>query len=181
MKKLVGTVVFSWIACPWLDSAVAGPLPVDGGWYGFCFREISSGASLGCRHEAVGEIENTISFTASAPVVLKVTDAFQYGDRFSLTIDGAGPLLTSIPGFDATMSPIPDDAFDSLPYSKLAVPLAAGAHTLDIFAAESPFGSGGGYVRVDTVPEPATFLLMVAGLLALLRRRSRAPNISCVR
>lgn len=156
MKKILLSALFA-LAMVGGPSAKAGPLVVDGGWTGFTFGGVGSPAS-----------ENTMTFTAVTDVLLKITDAFLFGDIFSVVIDGAPAVLTSIPG-SGTETSDPDAAFDVEPYSKFSIVLAAGAHTVDIFADTSPFGSGGAFVEVETarVPVPATLALLGLGLLGL--------------
>lgn len=173
MKKLLCSVLFA-VAMVGGPAVQATPLVVDAGWYGFCFGGSGSPATAGCQNDATaGVAGNTMTFAAATDVWLKITDAFQYGDTFSIVVDGAAAVLTSVPG-SGTEFTDPDAAFGA-DYSKIAILLAAGAHTVDIFADASPFGGGGGYVQVRAVPLPATLALLGLGLVALgWSRRKRS-------
>ena len=176
LKRLVG--LSSLLLLGWASTVSAGPIAVDAGWYGFCFEGVGSPATAGCQNDATaGVTGNQITFASAGSVLLKVTDAFQYGDIFSLVIDAALPVLTSLVAVDASgVTTDPDLAFADLGYSKYSTVLGPGAHTLDIFVDTSPFGGGGAYVEVESVPEPATLLLFGMGSFGLLslRRRSNA-------
>jgi hypothetical protein len=114
------------------------------------------------------------TFTSAIPTVVRVTDAFQPGDTFSL-FDNAtivGP--TSTPVGTPITTDNPDVAFAQPGYSHGAFTLAPGAHSLTIRVDATPVGSGAGYFRVD-VPEPASAVLLLgaAAIAPVLRRRPR--------
>jgi hypothetical protein len=111
-------------------------------------------------------------------MLLKVTDAFQFGDVFDVYVNSVLAFTTG--GFDAggTSTTDPDIAFDGGEYSSGSILLAAGAYTVEILVAASPFGGGGAYIEVESasVPEPGTLALLGIGLLGLgmMRREKKA-------
>jgi hypothetical protein len=66
----------------------------------------------------------------------------------------------------------PDSAWLDPAFSRLAIGLGVGSHSIDIFAYDSPYGSGGAFASaVSTVPEPGTLMLLGMGAAGLLLRR----------
>lgn len=124
------------------------PVPVDGGWQGFYW----SGSTV---------YGNPFTFTAVAPAILRVTDAYCYGDQFSVAVT-PGPTLpatpgsTSAPGSTACGGPSnPDAAFADPAMSHGCWVVAPGAQSVTIGMVLNPFGGGGAYIRVDTLSDPA--------------------------
>lgn len=163
------------------SSASAIALSVDGGWQSFSFADGGSVWS------------DDFTFTLTGPAVFAVTDAYCAGDRFSFSINGGAPLLSSVPFYDGTCisgttrTTDPDFALASSIWSSGEILLTdPGAYTITGLAVESPFGSGGAFVQLSStsvgaetltpaaVPLPAAGWLMVAGLggLGLMRRKS---------
>jgi len=169
------TIVLACLAV--VSPAFGGAIVVDAGWYGFCFEGPGSAANAGCQNQGIGTSGNTFTFTATGPVLFKITDAFSKGDTFLVNIDGGSISFTTpaVPEVAASVED-PDTAFADPTYSHSSVLLGAGAHSVDVFAAASPFGGGGAYLEVETaIPEPGTFMLLGGGLLlAGLLRRKRA-------
>jgi hypothetical protein len=171
---LLGAVAVLATATP----AMAGPITIDSGWYGFCFGGILSPATEGCQNEASDTEGNAFTFNATGDVVLKVTDAFQHGDTFFVFDFGsflfATPLVAVNPSADVTD---PDLAFADPTYSHGSAILGAGAHSIQIFTGNSPFGGGGAYMEVETAPVPEpTSLALLGGAMAAMgayRRRRR--------
>ena len=178
LSPLVRTLAASALLAAGSGAAVAGPIVVGAGWYGFCFAGVGSPATAGCQNDATaGVTGNTITFTALSSVVLKVTDAFVHGDEFDVNIFGVGNFATSAVAAGGGTTTNPDLAYADPLYSHGSWFLGAGNYSVDIFANTSPVGAGGAYVEVmGAVPEPSTYALLAFGLagVAAVARRRRA-------
>ncbi len=168
LNKLVGVALLAAST-----ASMADPIGVDAGWYGFCFGGAGSPATNGCQNSGIGSAGNPFTFALSGPGLLKVTDAFDIGDTFDVFVNSVLAFTTSAPGAGASTSN-PDVAFASGYYSAGSLLLAAGNYSIDIFANQSPFGSGGAYVEIESaIPLPGTLALVGLGLAGLgLRRRA---------
>ncbi|MEO8299596.1 MAG: PEP-CTERM sorting domain-containing protein [Burkholderiales bacterium] len=157
-------------------NAHATAISVDGGWYGFCFDGTGSAASAGCQNEGVGVAGNSITFSSAVSVTFRVTDAFNAGDTFQVVIDGTPFFTSGVPTIVASITD-PDAAFADSTYSRGSWTLAAGAHSVDVFADASPYGGGGAYLSaVSAVPEPTTAVLLGLGLVALTVKSRRGTS-----
>lgn len=183
-RHVLGALLYTCLATAM--PAFAGPIVVDAGWYGFCFGESGSGAYAGgCQGMGVGETGNPFTFSSPGSVLLKITDAYLRGDSFLVDID-AGSITFTTPAVASGPFGVsdPDLAFADPSYSHASIVLGPGSHSVNVFAASSPFGSGGAYLEVESaggvVPEPASFVLLGAGLMtmALLRRKSLRHGLS---
>ena len=136
-----------------------------GSWVGFCFGGADSPASVGCQNDATQTSGNAFTFSLLTPMVLAVTDAFQFGDTFSV-FEGATLLFSTpiVPVNAITGTSNPDIAFADPGFSHGSILLGVGSHSIDIFADVSPFGGGGGYVSVGVIPEPEIYAMLAAGL-----------------
>ena len=114
-------------------------------------------------------------WTFTAPfggLALTVTDVFQAGDRFDVYDFGAliGSTSTPTGSADCGDDPVPCLADPNI--SKRLFNLAAGNHSITIYASSAD--SGVGYLRAAAIPEPSSFLSLCIGALGLLwamRRR----------
>lgn len=154
------------------------PIVVDAGWYGFCFGGAGSAATAGCQNAATaGTVGNDMTFTAATSVLFNITDAFESGDTFSVFVNGPLALTTpSVPLGNPGVTD-PNLAFADPAYSHGSIYLNPGTYTVDVFALDSPYGSGGAYVEVVSTPEPSILLLLGIGLAAIgtrLRKRFTA-------
>jgi hypothetical protein len=125
-------------------ASAATTVTVGDGWHAFI---TPAGTGVG----GVA-IESPYTFTASAPVLVTVTDIFCIGDRFTLS-DGATQLgTTSVPGLLNCSVPdtgIPDVALADPDYSHGRFALRSGAHSIGITLTTAPFGDASGYIRFD--------------------------------
>jgi hypothetical protein len=116
------------------------------------------------------------TFSSSLPVLFTVTDAFTGGDSFSVfdfdLLIGSTP---AVPRFDILPEVSnPDVAVVNPGFSHASFPLAAGAHSITISLATTPFTAGGAaYFRIDSVPEPSSLALAVS--MALVSIQMRRP------
>ncbi len=129
------------------DSPLDGPVPVNGGWrYFFWWGSTVYG--------------NPFTFTLSTPGILRVTDAYCYGDRFAATDAGSAIGKTTKPGSNACGGPSNGNAaYDDLKMSSGCFVLAPGAHSIRLSPILNPFGAGGAFIRADD----ATSTYLAAG------------------
>ena len=138
--------------------AQAAVLVLDGGWQTFTFGAPGSSWS------------DSFTFTITESALLKVTDAFQAGDQFEVTIDDGTTLVlpTSVPtGLGEQIFDDYDTAFASPLWSSLGLELSAGTYTITGTTLLSPFGSGGAAIELESlaaIPEPATWALLIGGV-----------------
>jgi hypothetical protein len=105
----------------------------------------------------VGEgqpIEEPFTFSSSAPVVVKVTDVLCRGDQFEVFDFGVSIGTTSVvpvQGCDTEPFVVdPDVAFEDPSFSHGSFILGPGFHSITIVVIADPFGSGSGYIAVDS-------------------------------
>lgn len=154
------------------------PLIDGGGWSTYFF------GAPGSDFQDLGGTTIDFTFTLASSDILRVTDGFNDGDQFHVTIakSGGGTVThtTSVPVFDGT------NFFDCWScaffdpagrFSRGTFVLDAGSYVVTGTAPVSPFGSGEGAIALGGgVPEPATWALMLlgfGGLGAALRRSRR--------
>lgn len=113
------------------------------------------------------------TFTAATSVVLTVVDAFLGGDRFEVFDFGVSLGLTSDPIAGVDCGDDPAVCLATPGISSGTFLLGAGNHSLSITPVLSPDDGGSGYLKVQAVPEPATWITLGAGLLLIVLRRRK--------
>lgn len=126
----------------------------------------------------------SFSFTLSAPATLRVVDAGFAGDTFSLSINGAAFATSAVPVGHVATSPNAgldfDAAWNNASFSRGTFLLSSpGTYTVTGSLLQSVGFDGEalnatvGAVMLAPVPEPTTYVLMLAGLglLAVGARR----------
>ncbi len=114
------------------------PLPVGGGWASFNFGGPGSFDS-----------EGAFTFATPGPAAVKVTDAFCRGDRFRIYDNGVPIGDTSAVPVGECGTSDPDIAFADPTFSHGSFQVGGGNHAITIQAIDSPFGSGGAFLRAD--------------------------------
>jgi hypothetical protein len=129
------------------------------------------------------------TFTTTTTTLLEITDAFNIGDEFSVSI--TGPITTSFntsainPALDGNIGPGIDgpSAWADTDYSRGSMLLGPGTYsvTVDIIKNAKGFTNGAGFIGdfTPSVPEPrgiAFLTIALAGLGFAAVRRSRKES-----
>lgn len=152
-------------------SAQAATLVPGTAWTKFLF----GGTGSALTDEATGD--SSYDFTLTGSAYLDATDAFIIGDVFTL-FNGAS-LIGTTGAFDTGGSSTvdPDVAFGGSVYSWGRWTLGPGTYSINGVASTSCCGGGGAFIRLSNVPEPESWMLMIAGfglVGAVMRRRESA-------
>lgn len=138
------------------DAEVDTAVTVGGGWRLFFWGSSVSG--------------NPFTWTSTEATVLRITDAFCFGDQFTVSVV-PGPTLmptpdeTSEPGSTACGGPSsPDPAYAHPDMSHGCWIVGPGPQSLTIGLAANPFGGGAGYLRVDTLASNPSLGLSCVGV-----------------
>ncbi|HEX2814753.1 MAG TPA: hypothetical protein VHN39_00045, partial [Phenylobacterium sp.] len=142
--------------------AVVVPLTDGGGWNEFFFGDTVFFPDF--QTLDTGEtIDFTFALTSSS--ALRVTDGFNDGDQFAVTINGStsntsAPVFTGNNIFDNWTSVFTDPLIGAT-YSHATYLLGPGSYDVTGVVIQSPFGSGSGAIELGNVdglggvPEPA--------------------------
>lgn len=182
MRRLAAPILALALLLGAAGTAQATPIAF-GTWYVFCFGGAGTlaGGTGSC---GVGPNSSPVGappwmITTTGPAVVRITDLYLSGDKFTLRDFGADLMTTSTVGSHSGCSGDPDLCYGDPAMSWGSVAIGAGSHSFDIFIDASPHGSGAAAFRVDhagpgVVPEPSTIVLVASGLLGVFgvaRRR----------
>ncbi|MER2520080.1 MAG: hypothetical protein ABTQ34_05255 [Bdellovibrionales bacterium] len=156
-RSLLGAVTAAIAILAMAPQAQAASIAigVDNLWHDFTFGGQGSSWS------------DNFTFTLSAPAYLKVTDAFNSGDQFSVYNFAAFLGNTSVPTNGSDLGANYDAAFASALFSHASFLLGPGTYDISGFATLSPFGGGRAAVQLSSVPLPAALPLLAMGLAGL--------------
>lgn len=127
--------------------------------------------------DAVGSptISSPWTFTLVGPAIFSITDAFIVGDQY--TVSGDFSLVTALgllpTVWVAPSNPTADAAWADGRFQHGQITLGPGAYSISITGDGVGGIPAGLYIRLDTVPEPATLVLVALGLVAVSFSRRR--------
>ena len=162
-KNIRRMAVVATVAAGFIGSS-AQAVTVGSGWQYFSFGGAGS--------------TGTFDFTTTESALFQITDAYNSGDQFTITIDGVNHGVTSTPAMGQWEGDY-DTAFASPAFSHGSYAIGAGVHEVDYTMALSPYGAGGAAIRLvaaPAVPEPSSLVMMGLGVLALGVRARRAAK-----
>jgi hypothetical protein len=175
MKILLRIAVALLIIVP----VVFGGVITTGQWYEFHYHDAGEWAHA-CGGECVPGTPSGISVDAGDPpwlisdnVLLTITDAFNSGDNFSVYDNAALVGTTPVVSTGANCGSAVVTCLANPAMSHAVFALGAGSHSITIQVENSPYQSGAAFFRVDSVPEPATYLLFATGLAGVWLARKR--------
>lgn len=130
-------------------------ITVDSLWHDFTFGGDGSSWS------------DNFTFTLTSPALLKITDAFNSGDKFSVYNFGSFLGDTSDPTNGYQYHADYDAAFASSVFSHAAFLLGPGTYDISGLTILSPFEGGRAALQLSSVPLPAALPLMGMALAGL--------------
>ena len=143
-------------------------MPVNGGWQ---TDQVSIPGAV--------SDNSPLTFTTTGSFSFALTDGFLYGDNYTVALSDYGNLIgtwTTIPGLTATpfvnnLGPYAAEfapAWNDPGYSKIALESGAGQWSVSVTGdcGSGVCPAGFGY-RVDAVPEPATWAMLLVGFGAM--------------
>jgi hypothetical protein len=181
-KGLVVATALATLASAPARADVVQLITDGGGWNVFSFLGPGSPFSVGDGDPT----QLDFAFILSHPDVLRITDGYQGGDQFQLTINGTvePPTSDAMMGFgfvgDCWTCAFFDTSFGNQ-YTHGSYILPAGSYFLTGIALHSPQGDGAGALELGAIPEPSTWAMMLtgfAGLGAALRFARRRTAIA---
>jgi opacity protein-like surface antigen len=150
------------------SAAQAEPIILDSGPQVFSFGEAGS------------VFDRTFDFTITQAAQFDITDLYDSGDQFRISINGVDQGLTSATVIGYSEQNF-DNALRSPFFSHASYVLNAGTYRISGIAVASPYRAGGGAARLTStitavIPEPSTWALMLAGfgMVGYAMRRKKA-------
>jgi hypothetical protein len=184
IKGLLAAVALTTLASAPVKANTNIQLVDGGGWNEFFFGSPTDFPQF---QTLSGDTINYF-FQITAPDVLRVTDGFNTGDVFAVSVFDVTTLSSdTLPTSPSVLTGVNDGncftcAFLNPLFSSREFDLEPGFYVVSgTVTSNSPFGSGAGAIELGatlppTVPEPATWAMMLLGFgsLGVMMRRARA-------